>query len=450
MDESSIPISSDRTTTTVPAHPARVIILGAGFAGVSAVRELTRRNLRDKVAVTLIDHHPYVTFQPLLYQVATGGLNPGDITYPLRTLLARRKRRFRYRRSSVTGVDATAQTITCDDGVVLPYDYLLICNGVTANFFGIPGAEANALPMYTRADALKVRDTLFGGLERIAGEAGADPKARRGFTTLIVGGGATGVEMAGTLAEMRDTALSRSFPELDPTLAKVVMIEMAPQLLTPFKKRLQDYAYRQLVKRRVDIRLNTAISSVRPDGVTLSDGTDLGVDLVVWAAGIGAYGRVADWGLPQGRGGRILVGDDLRVQGQDRVFAAGDTAVNPDASLPQLAQPAIQGGRHVARQILRLLDGQPTEPFHYSDHGTMATIGERAAVVQLPVGPTFTGTIAWGLWIMVHIAYLLGGRNRFLTMINLGLRYLSFRRTGGIIGDIRDTPARKAADDKAY
>lgn len=434
-------MTSDRKT--------HIVVLGAGFAGISASRALLKAGL----AVTLIDHHPYNTFQPLLYQVATGGLNPGDITYPLRTFVAKhtprkgRKSRLRYRRSSVVSFDKETRTVHCDDGVNVGYDYLLICNGTTANFFGIPGAEQYAMPMYTRADALKVRDTLFGGLERIAGMS--DP-GTGGFTTLIVGGGATGVEMAGTLAEMRDVSLPRAYPELNQEKLKVVLVEMAPQLLTPFAKSLQDYTYRQLERRHVEIRLGTEISLVHPDRVDFSDGTSMSVDLVVWAAGIAAYNRVKDWDLPQGKGGRIRVGEDLMVVGEDRIFAAGDTAVNPDDPLPQLAQPAIQGGQHVARQIIHLLNGEPTQAFRYHDKGSMATIGELAAVVEFPKGLAVRGPIAWVLWLGVHIMSLLGGRNRLTTMINLSARYLSFRKGGGIVGDIRDTNARKAIDDKAY
>ncbi len=426
-----------------PDQQPHVVIVGAGFAGLSATRVLARAGCR----VTLIDHHPYTTFQPLLYQVATGGLNPGDITYPLRTFTARRSRTVRYRRTSVVDLHTDQRAVVCDDGVTIGYDYLVICNGVTANFFGIPGAERYALPMYTRADSIKVRDTLFGGLERIAGMS--EP-GTGGFTVVIVGGGATGVEMAGTLAEMREIAMPRAFPELDPQKVNVVLVEMAPQLLTPFNPKLQDYTYRQLADRHVDIRLNTTITEVHADRVDFKDASSMPVDLVIWAGGIAGYNRVADWGLEQGRGGRIVVGADLRVKGQDRVFAAGDSALIEPSPLPQLAQPAIQGGAHAARQILNLVHGMATQEFEYHDKGSMATIGTPAAVVEFPNGLRFTGFIAWALWIVVHIMSLLGGRNRVVTMTNLATRYLSFRATGAIVGDLQDTPARKALDDKAF
>lgn len=420
-----------------------VVIVGAGFAGLSATKVLARAGIR----VTLIDHHPYTTFQPLLYQVATGGLNPGDITYPLRTFVARHRRHVHYRRASVTEVHTDRREVVCDDAVTIGYDYLIICNGVTANFFGIPGAEEYAMPMYTRADAITVRDTLFGGLERIAG---LSEPGTGGFTIAIVGGGPTGVEMAGTLAEMRDVAMPRAFPELDPQKVNVVLVEMVPQLLTPFHRKLQAYTYQELEERHVDIRLNTTISRVEPDRVEFSDGDSMPVDMVVWAAGIGAYSRVTEWGLEQGKGGRIMVGDDLLAKGQDRIFAAGDSAAQESGPLPQLAQPAIQGGAHAARQIISLVHGMPTSAFSYRDKGSMATIGTSSAVVEFPNGLRFTGFVAWALWIAVHIMSLLGGRNRVVTMTNLATRYLSFRATGAIVGDIQDTPARKALGDKQY
>lgn len=420
-----------------------VVVLGAGFGGVNAAEKLAK----DGCRVTLIDHRPYNTFQPLLYQVATGGLNPGDITYSLRAFIARFDGLVGYRRTSVTDLDQDAQEIICDDGKRISYDYLIIAIGVKVNHFGIPGAAEYSMSMYTRADALQVRDTIFGGIERIAGSA---EHGTGTFTTVVVGGGATGVEMAGTLAELRDFALPKAYPEMDPDRSHVVLVEMAPHLLMPFDQTLRDYTYRQLQKRHVDIRLETAISKVEPDRVEFDDGTTLeDVDLVIWAAGISGADRLKRWNLPLGKGGRIEVDSDLRVKGTERIFAVGDTAVDPDNPLPQLAQPAIQGGTHAARQILRLTAGAETVPFAYIDKGTMATIGNRAAVAELFKGAVkLRGTIAWLLWIAVHLFSLLGGRNRIQTMLNLTFRYITYplRRTGVIVGDVHDTPAQKAAE----
>lgn len=422
-------------SNSVDGQP-HVVVLGAGFAGLAAVRVLARANVR----VTVIDHHPYTTFQPLLYQVATGGLNPGDVTFPLRTFVARRRQAVRYRRSSVTDVRPDQREVVCDDGLTIGYDYLLVANGLTANFFGIPGAEQFAMPVYTRSEAIKVRDTLFGGLERIAGRS---KMGTAGFTIVIVGGGPTGVEMAGQVAEMRDVSMPRTYPEFDPKKVNVVLVEMTDRLLAPFDEHLRDYALAQLRKRGVDVRLNTAITQVEADRVDFKGGDSMPMDMIVWAAGIGAYERVGTWGLEQGRGGRIVVGDDLRVKGQDAIFAAGDAAVGENEPLPQLAQPAIQGGKHAGRQILNLVRNRPTTPFHYFDKGILATIGRAAAVAEFPNGWRVKGFLAWALWIAVHITFLLGGRNRVATLTTLISRYLSFRSTGPVIGDVRETPAQR-------
>jgi NADH dehydrogenase len=266
----------------------------------------------------------------------------------------------------------------------------------------------------------------------------------------MVGGGATGVELAGTLGELRSTVLRATFPDVDPERMQIRLVEMAPQLLMPFNPKLREYTRRQLVKRGVDIRLNTEIRTVTPDSVLLADGTTLRSDLTVWTAGVAAHKLVADWGLPQGKNGRLLVQPDLRVEGTDRIFAAGDMALDRETPSPQLAQPAIQEGKHAAAQIARLLRGQPTEPFKYHDKGTMATIGRRSAVVELPRGPRVTGTLAWLAWLGLHLFYLLGGRNRVATLINLSWRYISWGHGGGVIvGDEPTEPLHGEVGDAA-
>ncbi|WP_220483428.1 NAD(P)/FAD-dependent oxidoreductase [Microlunatus kandeliicorticis] len=409
-----------------------VVVVGAGFAGVAVTRELAKRGFR----VTVVDRHPYNTFQPLLYQVATGGLNAGDVTYSLRFLSAKNKANFR--RTKVVGIDHDHNEVICDDGVRIPYDYLVLGTGITTNHFGIPGAAEYTMSMYTRAEALKVRDTIFGGLENIAGTS---HPGTGGFTVVVVGGGPTGVEMAGSLAELKDSAIPTTYPELDPKKVHVVLVEMANALLLPFDEKLQRYTLSELVKRGVDVRLRTALSEVHPDHVVFKDGNRLDVDLVIWAAGVSGSKELNDWGVPIGRGGRIEVGTDCRVKGFDNVFAIGDVALITENPLPQLAQPAIQEGKFVARQIGRLVNGEDTEEFHYFDKGTMATIGNRAAVLQLPNGFKMTGTFAWLGWIVLHIAYLLGGRNRVQTLVNLAARYATWpRRAGAIVGDVNETP----------
>jgi NADH dehydrogenase len=399
------------------------IIVGAGFAGQSAVGRLRKAGVR----VTILDRNLYSTFQPLLYQVATGGLNPGDIAYPVGGFAARRG--TRYIRGELAAVDAQAHTIKLTDGRELGYDYLILAIGVSANYFGVKGAAENTFGLYTRADSIVLRDHIMSGFERLS----ADLDGHRGLAISVVGGGATGVELAGTLGELRREVLHATFPDIDPSRVHVRLVEMAPALLMPFHPKLREYARRQLAARGVDIRLDTRILEVLPDRVVLADGQSLPSDLTVWAAGVAAPPPVARWNLPQGQGGRILIGPDLRVQGDDRIFAVGDIAVYPDEPSPQLAQPALQEGRHAAAQVVRLLHGEPTEPFSYHDKGIMATIGRRSAVVQLARGGRITGTLAWLVWLGLHLLYLLGGRNRVSTLINLSWRYIAWGHGGGVI-----------------
>jgi NADH:ubiquinone reductase (H+-translocating) len=417
-----------------------VVVVGAGFGGISATDELSKEGFR----VTLIDRFPYNTFQPLLYQVATGGLNPGDVTYALRFFAARHEG-VRFRCAGVVAIDHDQQEVVCDDGVRVGFDYLVIGNGITTNHFGIPGAEEYTMSMYTRAEALKVRDTIFGSLELNAGRS--DPNTS-GFTVVIVGGGPTGVEMAGQLAELKTETIPSVYPELNPARVHVVLVEMTEHLLGPFDDALRKYALKELIKRGVDVRLNTAISEVEADRVDFKDGSSMPVDLVIWAAGVSGDPLIRDWGLPIGRAGRIEVNDDTRVVGEERIFAIGDASIIVNNPLPQLGQPAIQMGKFAARQIARLHRGLETETFHYRDKGTMATIGRGAAVLEMPIGIRLKGVLAWVGWIALHIAYLLGGRNRVQTLINLGARYFGPRRSNAIVGDVLPPPRMRAVKAK--
>jgi len=417
-----------------------VVVIGGGFGGLSATETLAKEGFR----VTLIDRHPYNTFQPLLYQVATGGLNAGDVTYSLRYFSAR-YRNVSFRRTTAIGLDHEKREVLCDDGVNIGYDYLIVANGITTNHFGIPGAAEYSVSMYTRAEALRVRDMIFGGIETIAGMS---EEHTGGFTVVVVGGGATGVEIAGQLAELKSHAVPVVWPELNPALMHVVLVEMGPALLAPFDDKLRRYTLRELVKRGVDVRLKTAISEVHADRVDFKSGQTMQADLVIWAAGVSGYPLLRDWGLPLGRGGRIEVNSDLRTTNDERVFAVGDTSVIVDNPLPQLAQPALQTGKHAARQITRIHLGQPTEPFEYYNKGTMATIGRADAVVQLPNGLKLTGLVAWLGWIALHIMFLLGSRNRIQTLINLAVRYSGLGRSGVIVGDVAETPRLKAIKQK--
>ena len=408
-----------------PGGAAHVVVVGAGFGGLAAVRRLGRAGMRT----TLIDRNIYATFQPLLYEVATAGLTSSDVAFPARSFSHRYRAAFRH--AELAGIDAAARQITLADGTALGYDYLILATGVAAAYHGVTGAAEHSLGLYTRQDAIVLRDRIMTGLEWIS-LAGL----RDDVTVTVIGGGATGVELAGSVADLRNIALAASYPEIDRTRVHVCLIERDPALLAPFHPALREYTRRQLIRRGVDVRLGTAIAEITPSHVVLADGSALASDITVWAAGVAAPEEASTWGLPQGSGGRILTGPDLRVQGQDAIFAIGDIALVEDQPLPQLAQPALQMGKHAAGQIGRLAAGQPAVPFRYRDKGIMATIGYRSAVVQLPRFLRIHGTLAWLAWLALHLITLLGGRNRLTALVNMSWRYLTWRRGGGlIVGD---------------
>ena len=263
---------------------------------------------------------------------------------------------------------------------------------------------------------------------------------RRGRPQVVVGGGATGVETAGALAELRNNDLPITFPELNPDRTHITLVEQSPFLLAPFHPHLREYARTSLEKRGVDLRLDTSVKQVRPDGVILDDQSFVPADVVVWASGVHVRDQVARWNVPQGRGGRIAVDNHLRVIGLDGVFAVGDIAgEGGNRALPQLAQPARQGGAYVAAQLSSQLTGKKTNPFKYHDKGALATIGRNSAVAQVKGLPRLTGFVAWVMWIVIHVFSLLGNRNRLATMLNLTARYLFWHRSHNAI--VGETPA---------
>lgn len=423
------PADSPRTR---PGRRPHVVVLGGGFGGLAAVRALKGAD----VDITLIDRHTYNVFQPLIYQVATAALNPGDVTWFLRSIRSHQKN-VRFVRGSVLAVDTQGQTVTLDGNATARYDYLVVAIGVTANFFGIPGAEKHSLPLYRRSQAIAVRDRLFAGLETAAATA-----PTRDLRIVVVGGGATGVETAGALAEMRNIDLPVTYPELDPKRMHITLVEMSPHVLGPFHPKLRSYAKKALLKRGVDLRLQTAVKEAHADGVLIvnADKSEfLDSHMVIWASGVIAPAVVAEWGLPQGSGGRIEVDEHRRVRGLRNVFAVGDIAIDPKAPLPQLAQPALQGGRYVAKVIGAAAAAAPEpKPFRYVDKGTMATVGRASAIAQITGLPRLKGFPAWVIWVAIHIQQLLGNRNRIATMANLSLKYLDWRNHNVIVGE---TPA---------
>ncbi len=406
--------------------------MGSGFAGLTAQDRLSKSGF----AVTVVDRNVYSMFQPLLYQVATAGLTSADVAYPAWT--AAYKTHSEFRKGEVVGVDTAARQVQLADGAVLGYEYLVFASGVSAAFFGVAGAAEHSFSLYTRQDAIILRNRLMDELQKRSGGDDSD----LGIT--IVGGGATGVELAGTLAELRNIALPASFPDVDRKRMCVTLIELGPALLAPFNPKLQEYAKRQLVKRGVDVRLGTKIERVEQGRVFIAGGAELASDMTVWAAGISGPEWIGKLGLKTGPGGRLLTGPDLRVVEQERIFAVGDIGVIDGDRLPQLSAPAIQQGRHAADQIKLIERGAPTKPFRYRDKGIAATIGSRSAVVELSIGIKMRGTLAWLAWLGLHLFYLLGGRNRISALVNLSWRYLTWSRGGGvIIGDDETAPASR-------
>ncbi|HSI25946.1 MAG TPA: NAD(P)/FAD-dependent oxidoreductase [Aeromicrobium sp.] len=424
---SQTPVPRTREVPPVAGKRPHVVVVGGGFGGLAAVRGLRKAD----VDVTLIDRHTYNTFSPLLYQVATASLNPGDITWFLRAIRSRQSN-VRFVKGIVVGIDHESKTLALHGDVSVSYDHLILANGVSANFFGTPGAEEHAIPLYKRSQALQVRDRMFADLEEFAIN-GQDSDLR----IVVVGAGPTGVETAGAFAEFRNVDMPVTYPELDRSRIHISLVEAGPVALAPFKPKLQEYARKSLEKRGVDLRLNTMVKEVRPDGVLVEhDGQQefLETGIVVWAAGVTAHPTLLDWNVPQGRGGRIEVDDHQQVVGLDNTYAIGDISISP-AGLPQLAQPALQGGKHVAKHIRASLKGKTIKPFKYKDKGTMATIGKSSAVADITYMPDMTGFLAWIIWVVLHIATLLGNRNRLATMINLSSKYLFSGSHNAIVGE---------------
>ena len=397
---------------------ARVVIIGAGFGGLAAAKELDGA----PVHVTIVDRHNYHTFQPLLYQVATAGLNAADVAYAVRGIF-QRQHNVSFRQASVIGVDWSTNALALDDGT-LPFDHLIVAAGATAAYFGIDGAAEHGFPLYTLTDAIALRNHV---LERFEA-ADADPLLvdDGALCFVVVGGGPTGVEVAGALAELFAMVLRKDFRTLDVSKARIVLVEMADVLLQPFSPASQRHARERLTHMGVDVRSGEAVTRVTPTRVELKSGEELASHTLVWAAGVRASPLVDALGVATTRAGRIVVGPDLRIEGHDNAFAIGDVAaISQDGELlPMVAQVAIQSGRYAARQIVR----ERRRPFHYRNKGTMATIGRRAAVAELPLHIRLSGTPAWMAWLGLHLVTLVGFRNRLSVFLNWAWNYVTWDR----------------------
>jgi NADH:ubiquinone reductase (H+-translocating) len=425
----------------------RVVIIGAGFGGLAAAKSLAH----SAVEVTLVDQRNYHTFQPLLYEVATGGLDPADVAYPVRAIVGRAPN-IRFRLGSVTGVDWQERTICfagtnvkhdatsegCADDI--PFDSLIVASGVVVNFFNVPGADTFALPLYTVDDARYLRDHILLRIEEADGESAHFLDGTLNF--IVVGGGPTGVEVSGAIVELLDKSMERDGFRFERSMARVVMIDSLEHVLNPFKRSAQRYAEKTLRGRSVEVMLGRMVSKISPTEVELEDGMIIPTRTVIWAGGVTARGTIAsELGSPSIPSGRLLVDSNLSVTGYEGVYAVGDAAVIPTALgsnqvCPQLAQVAIQSGRHAASQIIAHIGGGTLKPFRYRDKGIMATIGRRAAIAQLRGGLVLQGTLGWAAWFGLHLVYLVGFRNRVTVFVNWSWRYLNW--TSGpriIVGD---------------
>jgi NADH:ubiquinone reductase (H+-translocating) len=409
-----------------------VVIVGAGFGGLAVARGLDKL----PVEVTLIDRQNFTTFQPLLYQVATAGLNDADVAHPIRGLF-HRQRNLHVRKGDVVDVDWDRRRLLLADERSVPFDHLVLALGSVATWYGVPGAEEHATPLYTLDDAVRVRNHVISRFEA----ADADPQVIDDgeLNFVVVGGGPTGVETAGALAELFSVVFRRDYPSLPVGRARVALVEARDVLLPPFSPASQRAALDTLRARQVEVRLDEMVAEVTADHVRFASGEVLPTRTVVWAAGVRANPLAEKLGLPTNTAGRIEVDPDLSVPGFDRVWAIGDAAAALDrtgGALPQLAPVAMQGGAHVARQIARTLEVKPTQPFRFRDRGTMATIGRRSAVAELPGGIHLRGTVAWFAWLGLHLLYLAGIRNRLSVLLNWFWGYVTWDRGPRIILDI--------------
>lgn len=401
-----------------------VVILGGGFGGLGAMRKLRKAPVR----VTLIDKNAYHTFLPLLYQVATDQLGPAEVGFPLEEALQGRDG-WTFQQATVTVIDPARKTVKPEGMATISYDYLVLGLGAVVNYFGTKGAAENAFPLYTMDNAHGLKERILDRFEAV----GRDPTLidDGALTFCVVGGGATGVEVSGAIAELLNHEMRQDFPSLTVDRAEIHLYEMGPALLGPFKRRIQEYAKLALEERGVRVHLGDGVVEVEPTRVHLQSGAVVKAHTLVWAAGITASPIGAHLGVELERG-RVPVNTDLSLPGRPEMFVVGDIAMIRDSGtnteLAQLGSVALQAGSHAGRNIARLVKGQTTEPFKYKDKGTMATIGRGAAVVQFRRGRTMTGRAAWMAWLGVHLALLSGGEQKILTLLAWGRDTLTHGR----------------------
>ncbi|HEV2014529.1 MAG TPA: NAD(P)/FAD-dependent oxidoreductase [Candidatus Dormibacteraeota bacterium] len=419
----------------------RVVIVGAGFGGLACARKLDG----EAVDVILLDQHNYHLFTPLLYQVATGLLNPSDIAYPLRTVF-RHSSNVRFRQATVAGVDLARKVVLLAGGSQLAYDYLVLSTGSTDNYFGNQRLAEVSLSLKALEDATRLRNHVLTCLERA--DAETDMEARRALLTfVVVGGGPTGVESSGALSELMEIVAGKDYHQISRAEIRVILVEGTDRLLNAFSVRLGRYAQRVLARRGIEVRTGALVKSADDHSVTLSDGTTIACGTIIWSAGVRPNDPIGESPLPHFRNARIQVDEWLRIPGAPGAYGIGDVAspLAGDRELPMLSPPAMQAGRYVARTIVDEVGSVQGErkPFHYVDKGTMATVGRNAGVTHLPGGLEFTGFVGWLTWLFVHIYYLIGFRNRISALGSWAWGYLRHDRPIRIILAASSEPKRE-------
>jgi NADH:ubiquinone reductase (H+-translocating) len=408
------------------AERPRVVIIGAGFGGLNATRALRK----VAVQITLIDRQNHHLFQPLLYQVATAALNPSDIASPIRRIL-RRQSNVEVLLAEVRSIDTSSRVVLVGHGGV-PYDFLIIASGATDSYFGHDDWAKFAPGLKSIDEALAIRRRVLYAFE--AAECETDPTRRaRWLTFVVVGGGPTGVELAGALSEIARHALAKDFRHIDPTQARVLLIEAAPKILPVYAEPLPEKARRQLERLGVEVRTSERVTAIDEGGVSLG-AERIASHTVLWAAGVAAspLGRVL--GVPLDRAGRVKVNSDLTVPGLESVYVIGDLAsLEQDGKLvPGVAPAAIQEGKHAAKNIARTLSGRPREAFRYRDKGSLATIGRASGIAQIG-RLRLSGWVAWVAWLFIHIVFLIGFRNRFVVLFSWAWSYFTYDRGARLI-----------------
>jgi len=409
-------------------EPKQVVIVGAGFAGLGAARRLG--GVRD-LRVTVVDRRNYHLFQPLLYQVAMAGLSPADIARPIRALVSGH-RNVRVIHGAVESVDVKARRVSGDFGS-LDYDYLLLATGAQHAYFGNEHWEPFAPGLKTLEQATEIRRRLLSAFERAEREQNIEERKRQ-LSFVIVGGGATGVELAGAIGELSRFTLAQDFRTIDPKLTRVILIEGGERILPGFDEAMASRATRDLESLGVQVWTRSLVTDVDPWGVQVGD-ERVAAATVLWAAGVRASELGSQLGVDVDRSGRVPVQEDLSIEGHPELFVLGDLALARDRSgeaLPGVAPVALQQGRYVGALIAAELAGRPRSPFHYVDKGQMATIGRSRAVVKAP-GLRLSGWLAWMAWLLIHIYYLSGFRNRLLVLIQWAWSYITFGRGARLI-----------------